>query len=227
MNRVARRALFAVVLAAVSTPAVAEIRIRDALIEGGSLIIRGRADPHATVVLDDTHMVTAGRLGGFRFQVEYLPTSCIGTLRMGNQVRRVVIANCGPRGEPGPKGDIGPRGPAGPTGPGGPPGSAGAAGPRGDTGPPGPPGPAGERPPRDARPAAPARDAHRSVSHFPPVPDRKTGRRAPEGPTSEPSLDNPSRRGPAAPSGDMIFIWPVYDILGLTPPRAELPKVFY
>jgi Collagen triple helix repeat (20 copies) len=79
-------------------------------------------------VLDDSYSVTADGRGRFRFNIIYLPPSCIGTLKVGNETQRAVIANCGPTGPAGPKGEAGTSG------------APGAAGARGATGPAGPAG---------------------------------------------------------------------------------------
>lgn len=127
--------IYTLVLALVTTliavmPAAAEIRVRDAQIANGYLVITGRADfPRSTVVLDESHSVTTDWRGRFDFRIAYVPPNCIGTLKVGTESRQVVIANCGQVGPQGPKGDPGPIGPAGPPGPRG---EAGAAGLPGD-----------------------------------------------------------------------------------------------
>jgi hypothetical protein len=134
---------FACVLAA-PLAARAEIRLRDATIAAGNLVVVGRTtSPNFMVVLDERYSVTADASGRFAFRIVYIPPDCIGTLRAGADTLRFVIANCGPVGPRGEKGERGPAGPpgvpgalgvAGPKGPQGPAGSAGAAGPKGDPG---------------------------------------------------------------------------------------------
>jgi hypothetical protein len=156
-----RRTLLALTAALVlmREPAAAEIRVGEAQIVGGNLVVTGRADsPNLVVVLDDNYSATADSGGRFAFRIVYLPPSCIVTLKAGGDSRRVVIANCAPKGEPGANGDAGPpgrpgevglagvpgaQGPAGLQGPAGPQGSAGPQGPQGRAGPRGAQGPPG------------------------------------------------------------------------------------
>ncbi|MGD9845798.1 MAG: collagen-like protein [Variibacter sp.] len=146
------RAVFFVTFAcALAAPfaARAEIRLRDATIAAGNLVVAGRTtSPHFMVVLDERYSVTADSRGRFAFRIVYIPPDCIGTLRAGADTLRFVVANCGPvgpRGEKGERGPPGPPGAAGPEGARGPQGPAGAAGPKGDQGERGPRGPIGPR----------------------------------------------------------------------------------
>ncbi len=150
-----------VCLLAATVAAQAEIRLRDALIAGGNLVVAGRTSlPHFLVVLDERYSVTADGRGRFAFRIVYIPPDCIGTLRAGAETLRFVVANCGPagprgekgeRGEPGPAGPPGPPGLPGTPGPQGPPGPKGDPGARGVPGEPGPPGMAGAQGPPGAR----------------------------------------------------------------------------
>ena len=128
------------------------IAIEDARIEGGELRISGSVRKGgAIVVLDDDISVAADRGGRFRFKLpSYRPSTCVSTLKAGEDEREAVIANCAPEGPPGARGEAGPSGPPGVSGvqgPGGERGEPGAAGPVGApglVGTPGPQGPAGE-----------------------------------------------------------------------------------
>lgn len=148
-------------IVAVPVAARAEIRLREAQIARGNLVVAGRTDlPHFLVVLDERYSVTADSRGRFAFRIVYIPPDCIGTLRAGADTLRFVVANCGPAGPAGPPGPQGPQGPLGLPGPPGSAGPAGAQGPKGDPGergaqgeagppgPAGPPGAQGERGPR-------------------------------------------------------------------------------
>lgn len=167
-------------------PAAADIRIAEAQIANGYLVITGRTDfPHFLVALDDRHSATTDRRGRFAFRIVYIPPNCIGTLKAGTDTRRVVIANCAPTAGPGSQGEPGPPGPKGEAGPPGPPGATGA---RGDPGPPGPRGEAGlQGPPGAAGP--PGREAPAG----------------PIGPRGEPSQPGPrGEAGAAGPPGQRL-----------------------
>jgi hypothetical protein len=177
----------------------AEIRLRDATIAAGNLVVVGRTtSPNFMVVLDERYSVTADASGRFAFRIVYIPPDCIGTLRAGADTLRFVVANCGPMGPRGEKGERGPAGPpgvpgtpgvAGPMGPQGPAGPAGAAGPKGDPGERGAPGEAG--PPGPAGPVGPQ------------GPTGVQGDRGPRGlvgPRGDPGPRGP--RGDPGPPGD-------------------------
>jgi hypothetical protein len=188
-------------------PAAADIRIGEAQLAGGYLIITGRTDlPNFMVVLDDSYSATTDRRGRFGFRLVYLPPTCIATLKAGDETRRVVIANCAPAGSPGPKGEPGPSGPQGEVGP---PGAQGATGARGEPGPPGPrgePGPAG---PPGARaeaglPLAPALQAE---------PESTASTSAAVGGRRVRPLRRHAHRPPARPrdrreAGGPVIVWP-------------------
>jgi hypothetical protein len=146
-----RRTLLALIAALVlmRAPAAAEIRVGEALIIGGYLVVTGRTDtPDLIVVLDDNYPATGDSGGRFAFRIVYLPLNCIVTLKAGSDSRRVVIANCAPKGEPGTRGEPGAKGDAGPPGPPGEVGLAGVPGPQGPAGLQGPAGPQGSVGPR-------------------------------------------------------------------------------
>jgi hypothetical protein len=172
-----------VTLGANAGPADAAIRVNDARITGGELVIAGRTEAgNATVTFDEQYSVTSDARGRFAFHLIYRPPSCTGTLKSGSEARRVVIANCGPMGPPGPRGERGAQGPqgvAGVVGPAGPAGPRGEQGPRGERGSPGPAGPVGE--------------------HGPPGPAGPPGPRGPSGLVGSPGPAGPL--GPAGPAG--------------------------
>jgi hypothetical protein len=194
-----------------AVPTRADIRIGEAQIVGGLLVITGRTDtPNLRVVLDEQHEVMADDQGRFAFRIVYHPPTCIGTLKAGTDVRRAVVANCAPagKGDPGPKGDAGPPGPRGEAGPPGAEGRQGAAGPKGDTGSAGPLGPQGARGepgvegPRGA--TGPKGDPGPGGTAGPQGPRGErgiAGRQGPAGPKGESSPHEPARQTPRASCG--------------------------
>ena len=130
---------FAVVAgAAIAGPAEARIRLNDAQIIAGVLVVGGwTAERHQAVSLDDAFTETSNGGRRFTFRVIHFPSNCAVTLRAGDDVRTAVVGNCGPTGPAGAKGEKGDRGETGPQG------MAGLAGPQGIQGPAGPQGPQG------------------------------------------------------------------------------------
>jgi collagen triple helix repeat protein len=120
----------------------AEIRVRNATITGGALVVSGSTgQPRQEIVLDGNFKVTSGANSAFTFREQgYHPSSCVVELKAGSDNAKVTVANCGAAGPSGPAGPAGAPGPQGPKGDKGEPGVAGAAGP---AGPPGPQGPKG------------------------------------------------------------------------------------
>lgn len=122
-------------------PAAARIRLHDAEILAGVLVVEGRTQVRGQpVTLDGRFTTRSDRRRKFAFRVPYYPSNCTVTLKAGADERQAVVANCGATGADGAQG---PQGPAGPSGPAGAPGAQGAAGPRGPEGSAGPRGPAG------------------------------------------------------------------------------------
>ncbi len=160
-----RVALMALALAVAGTAGTAEARIRlnDAQIIAGVLVVGGwTSERHQSVTLDDTFTVMSDARRRFVFRVAHFPRHCAVTLRIGGEERTAVIGNCGAMGPPGPKGEKGDKGdrgeqgpqgiaglqgPPGPQGPQGPQGVPGLRGPIGEQGPRGEPGPRGEQGP--------------------------------------------------------------------------------
>lgn len=144
-------------------PAQARIGLDDAEIIAGALVVSGwTAKRHQSISLDGRYTAESNRRRKFMFHVPYFPPGCTVTLKMGDETRQAVVADCsvgskgeaglaGPKGEPGPAGA---RGGAGPAGPQGPQGAAGPPGPRGVAGAPGTQGSQG--PKGDAGVAGPA-----------------------------------------------------------------------
>jgi hypothetical protein len=130
--------------------AKAAINIITAKIEAGSIRISGRATKGSAQIYwqeSDTGEKT-DRNGKFNFYTTDVPQTCVGQLRVGDELREVVISNCGPAGPRGPQGQAGPPGPKGERGdpgPQGPKGDAGPPGPKGEQGEPGPKGDKGDR----------------------------------------------------------------------------------
>lgn len=127
--------------AAVASPAEARIRLNDAQIIAGVLVVGGwTSERHQAVSLDEKFTVTSDGGRRFAFRVTHFPPDCSVTLRAGDDVRTAVIGNCGPMGPAGAKGEKGDKGERGEMGP---QGVAGLAGPQGIQGPAGPQGPQG------------------------------------------------------------------------------------
>ena len=124
------------------------ITVYDARIEAGDLRISGAIrKPGAIVALDDDISVQADRRGRFTFRLPYRPPTCVVTLKVEEEEREAVVANCapeGPPGPPGPQGAVGQPGPAGEPGAKGDPGPEGKAGDKGERGLKGESGPRGE-----------------------------------------------------------------------------------
>lgn len=129
---------------AIAGPAEARIRLNDAQIIAGVLVVGGwTTERHQAVSLDEKFTATSDGGRRFAFRVTHFPTNCSVTLRAGDDVRTAVIGNCGPMGPAGAKGDKGDKGDKGERGETGPQGIAGLAGPQGIQGPAGPQGPQG------------------------------------------------------------------------------------
>jgi len=146
-----RTALLALALAVAGTAGTAEARIRlnDAQIIAGVLVVGGwTSERNQSVTLEDKYMVTSDARRRFVFRVDHFPPRCEVSVRVGDEERTAVIGNCGAMGPAGPKGDKGDRGERGEQGPQGIAGLQGPPGPQGPQGPQGVPGlrgPIGER----------------------------------------------------------------------------------
>jgi hypothetical protein len=137
--------------------------VYDARIDAGDLRVSGSVrKPGAIIEMDGDISVQADNRGRFVFKLPYRPSTCVVTLRSGEDEREAAVANCasegppgptGPQGVPGPAGEKGATGDVGPKGEAGPQGVAGAQGPAGPTGAAGLPGPMG--PKGEAGPAGP------------------------------------------------------------------------
>jgi hypothetical protein len=152
-----RVALMALALAVAGTAGTAEARIRlnDAQIIAGVLVVGGwTSERNQGVTLEDKFTVTSDARRRFVFRVDHFPPRCAVTLRSAGEERTAVIGNCGAMGPSGPKGDRGDKGDKGERGAQGPQGIAGLQGPPGPQGPQGPQGvpglrgPIGEQGPR-------------------------------------------------------------------------------
>ena len=126
MRRWSSRIGAAALVAAVATPASAEIASVDAHIGQGDLWVTGQADePETEIVLDDSFTSRTDASGKFQFRIAYHPATCMVLVKTQRQSRAVAVANCGqrgPPGEPGPPGPgagpVGAAAPATPAGPG-------------------------------------------------------------------------------------------------------------
>jgi hypothetical protein len=122
-------------------PAAARIRVNDAKIAAGVLVVSGHTrHRYETVALDDRAARKSDRHRRFVFRIPYYPPSCTVILKTVSDERVATIASCGGQGM---RGVAGERGPAGLPGPAGPQGIPGVAGPQAPPGTPGVAGPQG------------------------------------------------------------------------------------
>lgn len=127
-------------------PAEARIRLNDAQIIAGVLVVSGwTSDRHQRITLEDAYTVESDAKRRFAFRIDHFPQRCTVKLRVGEETRTAVIGNCGAMGPPGARGDKGERGEQGPQGIAGLQGPPGPPGPQGPQGVPGLRGPIGER----------------------------------------------------------------------------------
>ena len=178
--RVARVAFACVcaVVSGVSGSAEARIRLMDAKLLAGVLVVSGRTQHrHEKITLDGKFTRESNRRRRFAFRIAYYPPTCVVTLKTKRDERRAAVASCAAAGL---SGSQGPQGPQGLQGPPGPQGAQGAQGPQGPQGQQGPEGPQGER--GATGPAGPA------------GPQGLAGPRGPQGPQGE--------RGEAGAVGD-------------------------
>jgi len=140
--------------------AEARIRLTDAEILAGLLVVGRTEHAQETITLDGKFTAVSDRRRRFAFRVPYYPPSCTVTLKAGDDERTAAVAVCAAAGVTGQRGAVGPQGaqglpgppgPQGERGPAGPPGSAGAQGPQGPQGPAGVAGPAGPAGPTGER----------------------------------------------------------------------------
>src|ERR1700681_1189678 len=146
----------------VHEPVAARIRLHDAKMVAGVLVVTGHTrHRHEAITLDGRITRRSDRHRSFVFRIHYHPHGCAVILRTAWDERKASIASCvalarrstigirvmarpqGAVGKAGPSGPAGPEGPAGPPGPQGAPGLPGVAGPQGPQGIAGPPGPQG------------------------------------------------------------------------------------
>lgn len=177
------------------------ISVYDARIEAGDLRLSGSVrKPGAIVEMDGDISIQADRRGRFVFKLPYRPSTCVVTLKSGEDEREAAIANCAPEGAPGPAGPQGAPGPAGEKGATGETGPQGEAGPKGEQGSKGEQGLKGEQgskgeqgeqgPRGEQGPPGPKGEAG---SPGLPGPKGETGPRGPAGP--------PGARGEAGAAG--------------------------
>lgn len=100
MNSLRSTCIVVTACLAASAAEAATLRISDATVTGGRLIISGKTDLGGrTVVLDGQFETTAEADGSFTFRLSnYLPSTCIVRLEADDAARTAVVANCGARG---------------------------------------------------------------------------------------------------------------------------------
>jgi hypothetical protein len=131
---------------------LSELRVDEAQIANGRMVIAGRVGRSNVKVSVGNHFTQSDPNGSFRIQTVDVPSTCRVQVRYGTSTSDETLANCTPvdppdatravetPGPPVPKGDVGPPGPPGPKGDEGPVGPPGPKGEAGAAGPPGPPG---------------------------------------------------------------------------------------
>jgi Collagen triple helix repeat (20 copies) len=177
-------------------PAAARIRLNDAEIVAGVLVVSGHTrHRYESIALDDRAARKSDRHRRFVFRIPYYPPNCTVTLKTADDERVATIASCGAQGA---KGAIGERGFTGLPGPPGATGPAGAAGIAGPPGPSGPTGPQGTNGPQGASgPQGPTGPAGAQGIPGPPGPNGVAGPQGPQG------LPGPSGvAGAPGPKGD-------------------------
>lgn len=90
----------AALLLSISGADAASLVIEDATIEGGALIVTGKApQPSQTITLDGRFTQTSSGQRNFKFSlVDYRPSDCIVRISAGKADATAVVANCGPQG---------------------------------------------------------------------------------------------------------------------------------
>lgn len=83
-------------------PHAAALEVTRAQISNGMIEIRGReAEPGAVIFWEEEAVTQANKGGKFDFSTLLLPSDCVADLSDGVEMIDVIIANCGPQGEPG------------------------------------------------------------------------------------------------------------------------------
>lgn len=97
MRFVAFCCVLACLILAMAAPASARLRVHDAELSRGRLIVTGStARRHQAVTLNGRFVRKSNRHRRFAFRVRYVPRSCIVRLRSGGAVRTVAIDHCRP-----------------------------------------------------------------------------------------------------------------------------------
>jgi len=182
--RMASAALSAVIAAGAilldHEPVAARIRVSDAKLAAGVLVVAGHTKhPGQIVTLNNRFVQRSDRRSHFVFRIAYHPRGCAVLLKTSLDLREVSISPCAAvarrstiaaKVSESPRGPIGESDRAGLNGSSGPPGvqgAQGAAGPPGPQGPVGPPGPQGVAGPLGLPgPQGPKGDADSSAIHI-------------------------------------------------------------
>jgi hypothetical protein len=97
MRFVAFCCVLACLILAMAAPASARIRVHDAELNGGRLVVTGSTTRrHQAVTLNGRFVRRSNRHRRFVFRVRYVPRSCIVRLRSGGAVRAVAVDHCRP-----------------------------------------------------------------------------------------------------------------------------------
>ena len=85
--------VFALIVLA-ANPVQAKIRIREAALHSGTVVIAGRTGPHQVVTLNRRLHKRADRRGRFVFYLDHAPRGCTVRLSSGRHERRAAIEGC-------------------------------------------------------------------------------------------------------------------------------------
>src|SRR5262245_26875976 len=93
----------ALVTVMAATDGLAEIRIGNATITGGALVVSGStSQPRQEIGLDGKFKVISGANRTFTFRQQgYYPNSCVVELKVGSEAAKATVANCGAAGPSG------------------------------------------------------------------------------------------------------------------------------
>lgn len=88
---------YLIILAATLIPAAAaaDIRMEESRYVNGVLRVEGRtSQPRQVVTLDGVYSQESDSSGNFVFHIDYLPRTCMVTLKAGSATHSALVANC-------------------------------------------------------------------------------------------------------------------------------------
>ena len=84
----------ALVLAALTGAARADIRINESRYVDGKLVVSGETAPNRAVTLDNKYTTKSDGGGYFSFTERYKPFTCMSDIRSGSDIYSAVISGC-------------------------------------------------------------------------------------------------------------------------------------